>query len=150
MSITKVGPKHQVTIPRDVFERLNLEVGDYLEVEAESGKIVLVPKKLIEKAPVPKLSDKEKKLLPAAKKKIEAIRKDLASAKGLTEQEARVAARVGLIDENQIWWWTEEWQKGERAAEAELRAGKSIGPFTNAEELIAYLHEGSERLKSKA
>lgn len=52
MSTTKIGPKHQITIPRDVFEELRLDVGDILEAEVESGKIVLAPKQLTEKAPV--------------------------------------------------------------------------------------------------
>jgi antitoxin MazE len=47
MSITKVGPKHQVTIPKDVFERLDLAVGDYLEVRIQGPAIGMVPAKLI-------------------------------------------------------------------------------------------------------
>ena len=31
MGLTKIGPKHQVTIPKTVFERLKLDVGDYLD-----------------------------------------------------------------------------------------------------------------------
>ena len=49
MSITRIGPKHQITIPKDVFQALNLEVGDFLEAGIEDNTIVLVPKKLIPK-----------------------------------------------------------------------------------------------------
>lgn len=49
MSTTKVGPKHQVTIPKKVFEKLRLEVGDYLDVEAKGNYIAMIPKKLIPK-----------------------------------------------------------------------------------------------------
>ena len=56
MSTTKIGFKHQVTIPIDAFERLHLEVGDVLEAEVQQGKLILVPKKLTEKAPIPKLT----------------------------------------------------------------------------------------------
>lgn len=45
----RVGPKHQVTIPKDVFEALRLEVGDFLEVRATEGRIVMRPRKLIAK-----------------------------------------------------------------------------------------------------
>ncbi len=45
--MTKVGPKHQVTIPKDVFERLGLAVGDYLEVRIKGPAISMVPAKLI-------------------------------------------------------------------------------------------------------
>ena len=49
MQITRVSPKHQITIPKEVFEKLRLEVGDFLEVEATQGGLLLVPKKLIPK-----------------------------------------------------------------------------------------------------
>ena len=49
MGLTKIGPKHQITIPKAVFERLDLEVGDYLEVEVQSTMITMAPKKLISK-----------------------------------------------------------------------------------------------------
>jgi antitoxin MazE len=49
MQITRIGPKHQITIPKDVFEELKLEVGDFLDVGIEDSTIVLVPKKLIPK-----------------------------------------------------------------------------------------------------
>ena len=49
MSVTKIGPKHQVTIPRDVFEGLDIEVGDYLDVRVRGSAITMVPTKLIPK-----------------------------------------------------------------------------------------------------
>ena len=49
MSLTKVGPKHQVTIPRDVFEHLELEVGDYLDVRIKGAVITMAPARLVPK-----------------------------------------------------------------------------------------------------
>jgi AbrB family looped-hinge helix DNA binding protein len=49
MQITRISPKHQITIPKEVFKKLRLEVGDFLEVEATQGGLLLVPKKLIPK-----------------------------------------------------------------------------------------------------
>ena len=49
MPIAKIGPKHQVTIPKEVFNKLRLEVGDYLDVEATKDGILMMPKKLIPK-----------------------------------------------------------------------------------------------------
>jgi antitoxin MazE len=49
MPIPRTGPKHQVTIPKKVFEQLHLEVGDYLDVQATDNGILMVPKKLIAK-----------------------------------------------------------------------------------------------------
>ena len=49
MPITKISPKHQITIPKEAFERLRLEVGDFLEVEVTEEGLLLIPKKLISK-----------------------------------------------------------------------------------------------------
>ena len=73
--------------------------------------------------------------LARAREKIRRIRRDLASARGLTIEEADVAAKVGLIAQGQQWWWTEEWQKGEREAERDLRAGRIRG-FESAEQFF--------------
>jgi bifunctional DNA-binding transcriptional regulator/antitoxin component of YhaV-PrlF toxin-antitoxin module len=119
-----IGPKHQITIPKEVFAKLKLQVRDYLEATVEGRKIVLTPKRLAEKAPTPRLSPAEQRLLTRAHTKIEQIQKDLAKARGLTPAEARVAAKVGLIDPGQLYWWTEAWQKGEREADSEIREGQ--------------------------
>jgi hypothetical protein len=74
-------------------------------------------------------SVREQKLLLRARIKIEQIRKDLVQAKGLTRAEAGAAAKAGLIEPDQQYWWTEAWQKGERAAEAGRRAGGVLGTF---------------------
>ena len=49
MAITRISPKHQITIPKEAFERLRLEVGDFLEVEGIEEGLLLIPKKLISK-----------------------------------------------------------------------------------------------------
>ncbi len=46
---TKIGPKHQVTIPREVFLGLNLTIGDYLEFQLHDRSVSITPKKLIAK-----------------------------------------------------------------------------------------------------
>lgn len=135
MALTRIGPKHQITIPKEVFERLQLHARDYLEAEVEGRKIVLTPKRLTEKAPAPKLSPREQRLLADAQAKIKRIQKNLMQAKGLTLAEARIAARAGLIDPEQLYWWTEEWQKAEREAETEIRAGGAKS-FERIEDLL--------------
>jgi antitoxin MazE len=81
---TRIGPKHQITIPKDIFETLNLEVGDFLEARIKDDTVVLAPKKLIPK--------------------------------------------------DQAWFWTEEWQKGEKEADEDIKAGRLIGPFNSVKE----------------
>ena len=47
--MARVGPKHQVAIPKSVFQRLHLEVGDYLDVQVRGTAITMAPAKLIPK-----------------------------------------------------------------------------------------------------
>ena len=138
MAAVRIGPKHQVTIPKEVFEALGLEAGDFLDAKAEAGRIILIPKRLAAKVPAPRLSPAEQKILIRAKAKIERIQGDLLKAKGLTREEVRVAAKAGLIDPDQSYWWTEEWQRGERAAERDVRAGR-VKTFSSVEELVSNL-----------
>jgi len=49
MPAIKIGPKHQITIPKEVFSSLRLEVGDFLDTRVKDNAIVLIPKKLIAK-----------------------------------------------------------------------------------------------------
>jgi AbrB family looped-hinge helix DNA binding protein len=49
MQITRISPKHQITIPKEAFEKLRLEVGDFLEVEVTEEGLLIIPKKLISK-----------------------------------------------------------------------------------------------------
>src|SRR4030042_4751498 len=129
MPVIKVRPRRQVTIPKEIFNKLHLEEGDFIEAKEEDQKIVLVPKKLVTKPDVISLSRQEQNTLKKAKTKMEKIKQDLAHSKGLTESETAIAVKVGLIDRDQTWWWTEEWQKGERQHEKEAREGKILGPF---------------------
>ncbi len=139
MPIVKIGPKHQVTIPKEVFDRLHLRPGDFLEATVQTGKVVMIPRQFSAKAPAPSLTKKQQEILFQAGEKIEHIQKDILHSQGLTREEAKVASKVGLIDPDQAWWWTEEWQKGEREAEKDIKEGKVKG-FTNVEDLIKDLH----------
>ena len=141
MPHSKITTKHQITIPKPVFEKLDLEVGDVMEVVEEKGKVVLIPQKIVARAPAPRLSKKEQQILTRAQNKIKAINEDLLNSKGLTEAEANVAAKASLIDEEQKYWWLESWQKGEREAERDEQEGRSSGPFETAEDLLAHLHK---------
>lgn len=135
MTAVRIGPKHQVTIPKEVFDGLSLNEGDFLEALTQGGRIILTPLQLAAKAPAAQLTPAEQRRLFRAKAKIERIRRDLLTTKGLTDEEAAVAAKAGLIDPTQQYWWTEAWQKGERAAEADRRAGRLLGPFATVKAL---------------
>lgn len=49
MQITRVSPKRQITIPKEAFEQIHLEVGDFLEVNVTEEGLLFIPKKLISK-----------------------------------------------------------------------------------------------------
>ncbi len=84
----RISTKHQVTIPRTVFEKLGLEIGEYLEGYVENGKIVFVRQK--------------------------------------------------LIDRDQAYFWTPEWQEGESEASKDIAEGR-VETFDDIEDLIADL-----------
>ena len=147
MALVKIGPKHQITIPKEVFQALHLEVGDFLEIKIKNGNAMLIPKKLIDKKPLPKLSPEEQQLLESAKKKIQAIQEDLINSQGLTREEAEIAAKAGLIDPEQMYWWLESWQEGEREAQRDIEAGRFSPVFDNADDAIAYLRKEVESEK---
>ena len=63
MSLVKIGIKHQITIPKDILDRLNLESGDLLEATTQEGKIVMIPRIL-------HFTDEEQKILLKVKSKI--------------------------------------------------------------------------------
>lgn len=48
MTLMRVRPKGQLTLPDNIRRQVRLEEGDYLEVAVEEGAIVMRPKKLID------------------------------------------------------------------------------------------------------
>ncbi|MBU0666354.1 MAG: AbrB/MazE/SpoVT family DNA-binding domain-containing protein [Nanoarchaeota archaeon] len=44
-----------------------------------------------------------------------------------------------VINKDQAWFWTKEWQEGEREADRDLKAGKMSGSFKTANELGKHL-----------
>src|SRR5262245_34865672 len=47
MSLVKIGPKHQVVIPKEVFAKLRLSAGDYVEIAYENRRAWIRPKRVI-------------------------------------------------------------------------------------------------------
>lgn len=48
MTISKIGQRRQVVIPREICEELGLEEGDFIEVKSAKGSVVIKPKKLVD------------------------------------------------------------------------------------------------------
>ncbi len=89
MALVKVKNKYQIVIPEDVRKRLNVEVGDMLDVREEDGQIIARP--------------------------------------------------VIVVDKSQAYFWTPEWQRGEKEADEDIKNGKLSGPFKTADALIKHL-----------
>lgn len=143
MPLAKLKSKGQITIPKPVRDQLGLSEGDLVEIDVQGGKGIITPQRVVAAAPVPKLSAQQQRALARARKKIEIINQDLRMSKGLTVEEAGVAAKVGIIDPGEVWFWLEDWQKGEREAESDIKDGRLSGPFETAEDLLAHLHRQS-------
>ncbi len=44
-----------------------------------------------------------------------------------------------LIDKDQAWFWTKEWQQEEKQADQDIKTGKVAGPFKDAKTLLKNL-----------
>jgi AbrB family looped-hinge helix DNA binding protein len=88
-NLAKLTSGGQVTLPKEIRIKTNMEPGDFVEVDLdEEGHIVLTPKK--------------------------------------------------LVDASQAYFWTEGWQKGERKADEDIKAGR-VKRFKSATEAVKYL-----------
>lgn len=67
-TISKIGQRRQVVIPKDVFDELGLQEGDFVEVTRAKGAVVIKPKKLVD--PDDALTPEEEKLLLKAEEQI--------------------------------------------------------------------------------
>jgi AbrB family looped-hinge helix DNA binding protein len=87
--LAKLTSGGQVTLPKQIRTKVNMQPGDFVEVELDGeGHIVLTPKK--------------------------------------------------LVDASQAYFWTDEWQKGERRADEDIKAGR-VKRFRSAAEANKHL-----------
>ena len=47
-AIMKISPQRQVRIPKRVMQMLNIDIGDFVEIDVHEHEIVLKPRKLID------------------------------------------------------------------------------------------------------
>jgi len=134
----KVKTKGQVVIPKQYRDALGIDDGDMVKVELVSGKLIYTPLQITTAPPAVKLNLKEQQALSRAQGKIETIQTDTVNSKGLTKDEADVAVKVGLIAEDQKYWWLEEWQRGEREVDRNYEKGDYV-EHDNPEEFLKSL-----------
>lgn len=77
--------KSQVTIPRGLVKKLNLKVGDKLQIEEQDGKLILTP--------------------------------------------------VVVVPKDQAWFYSPEWQEGEREVDRQKQVGR-VHKASTKEELF--------------
>ncbi len=61
MSISKLGQRRQVVIPKEICEELGLHEGDFVEIAERRGTVVIKPKKLVDPDDV--LTPEEEKIV---------------------------------------------------------------------------------------
>jgi hypothetical protein len=71
---------------------------------------------------------------------IDLVKQKMKTHRGLTEEELKVAAEAGLIDWDQRYFWTPEWQTREREADEDMALGR-VGPTLRAPEEVREFHE---------
>ena len=71
MPLSKLGQRRQVVLPKEMCEKLGLQIGDVVEVQQVKGTVVIKPKKLV---------DADELLTPAQKAEI-----DVRLAEGLED-----------------------------------------------------------------
>ena len=49
-TVMKISPQRQVRIPKKLMQMLNIETGDFVEIDVQNHEIVLKPRKLIDPA----------------------------------------------------------------------------------------------------
>ena len=58
----------------------------------------------------------------------------------LNEQGQVILTRLEVIPPDQAWFWTEQWQKAEREAQADIDAGR-VHRYTNIDEAVSALEK---------
>ena len=53
-----------------------------------------------------------------------------------------------MIDTNQAYFWTKEWQKAEKEASEDMKQGRLSLIFSSAKEGVKYLRDKANKLKN--
>ena len=132
MAVVKVNITGEGHIPLgpEVLARVYMRAGDEVEIELVTRGVLLIKSRSLAQ---------EEARLSQVRRKMARIRDNLAAAEGLTLDEILLAAQYNLIDPEQGYWWSEEWQAGEREVEQERETGQ-VAAFESVDALLADLH----------
>ena len=62
--------------------------------------------------------------------------------KGILLKPKKLVSVDDFPETDALWFWTDEWQKGEREADEDIKAGRVSKTFDNAEDMIKALKAG--------
>jgi len=97
--------------------------------------------------PIVKVKENFQITLPAAvRKKFKIAVGDYVEAEDT--KEGIVLKPVKLVRPDQAWFYTEEWQKGEREADEAIAKGEVVGPFGNTKDALEALKKAKSRNSS--
>lgn len=48
MPLVKLGKRRLVVIPQSICDQLDMEIGDFLELQIEGDRVVMIPKKVVD------------------------------------------------------------------------------------------------------
>ena len=132
MAVVKVNITGEGHIPLgpEVLARVYMRAGDEVEIEPVTRGVLLIKSRFLAQ---------EEARLSQVGRKMARIRDNLAAAEGLTLDEILLAAQYNLINPEQGYWWSEEWQAGEREVEQERETGQ-VAAFESVDALLADLH----------
>ncbi len=116
----------------------SIEMETVKEIEKLMNKLAKFKLSLLKKTGL-KLNDQEQRVLKLAKNKIKTINNNILNSKSLNNEEIETASKSGLIDSDQKYFWTEEWQTGMRESERDIKVGRVSQSYKSADELINYL-----------
>ncbi len=68
LPVGKIGQRRQVVIPKEIFNTLGLQTGDFVEVRENRGSVVIRPKKLVDADDV--LTPKEEAMVRKGERQI--------------------------------------------------------------------------------
>jgi len=71
---------------------------------------------------------------------IDLVKQKMKTHQGLTEEELKLAAEAGLIDWDQRYFWTPEWQAREQEADEDI-ALRRVGPARRTPDAVRQFHE---------
>jgi AbrB family looped-hinge helix DNA binding protein len=54
-----------------------------------------------------------------------------------------------LVDKEQVWFWTNRWQQGEKEAEEDIRAGR-VHNFPDTKKAVAFLQKQAGKKSTKS